>query len=458
MTEQNFEIISKRKVVQLSATFLVITLLFASCKKEESTIGDSLQGEGLNVVTSDTFSLITYSDELDSMESDETSVALLGAYNDPVFGQVDCGIVSQIRLSSQDPDFGELSDIVVDSVVLGLAYTAIKFYGNLDDLTVEVYEVTEDLVRDDQVYHTFKTPANTGTNLVLSGTEVITPDPIGQQIVGDDTLSAHLRINLDPLSIGDALANLNDNNGMATDEEFVNAFKGLYVKANTSALANGQGGVFYFSMENSLSNLTLYFHLLSEPGTPKEYVFNINNDAARYNQITYDRTGTVVESHLADPSSESEAFYTQSGAIWAVIEFPYLKDLYLDSTGNKDPKIINRAELILPIQDFTSDSFDPAANLFIARILDDKTSDFTLDYSLTSVLQGNTVTYDQANKEYRFIMTREIQAILNGERENSGFRVYTPSFFASSVERVVFNGTNSNLKDKPRLEITYTDY
>ena len=74
------------------------------------------------------------------------------------------------------------------------------------------------------------------------------------------------------------------------------------------------------------------------------------------------------------------------------------------------------------------------------------------------MLGGNTVTYDQTNKEYRFIMTREVQAILNGERANSGFRIYTPSFFASSVERVIFNGTNSNLKDKPRLEITYTDY
>jgi hypothetical protein len=458
MTEQNFEIISKRKVVQLSATFLVITFLFASCKKEETTIGDSLQGEGLNVVTSDTFSLITYSDELDSMESDETSVALLGAYNDPVFGGVDCGIVTQIRLSTQDPNFGALSDIVVDSVVLGLAYTGINYYANLDDITVEVYEVTEDLVRDDQVYHTFKDPANTGTNLVLSGTEVITPDPIGQQIVGDDTLSAHLRINLDPLTAGNTLVALNDNGSMATDAGFVDAFKGLYVKANASSLANGQGGVFYFSMENSLSSLTLYFHLLSDPGNAEKYVFNINNDAARYNKMDFDRTGTDVESLLVDPSLGSEAFYTQSGAIWAIVEFPYLSDLYLDSLGNKDPKIINRAELILPVQDFTADGFDPAVNLFIARILDDKTSDFTLDYSLTSVLGGNTVKYDQTNKEYKFTMTREVQAILNEERENSGFRIYTPSFFASSVERIIFNGTNSDLKNKPRLEITYTDY
>jgi hypothetical protein len=55
-------------------------------------------------------------------------------------------------------------------------------------------------------------------------------------------------------------------------------------------------------------------------------------------------------------------------------------------------------------------------------------------------------------------MTQEIQGILNGTRENTGFRVYAPSFFGSTIERVIFNGSQSSLKERARLEITYTDY
>ena len=108
----------------------------------------------------------------------------------------------------------------------------------------------------------------------------------------------------------------------------------------------------------------------------------------------------------------------------------------------------------MPVQDFELDGFDPSTSLFIARIIDNSVSDFTMDYGPTSDIPR----YDQTNKEFRFNLTFEIQAILNGDVENKGFRIYSPSFFASSVERIIFNGPDSPLKDKARLEVTYTDY
>jgi hypothetical protein len=458
MTHNNIEIISKRKVLKLSATFFISLMLLGSCKKEETTIGGGLISDDLNVVYLDTFSLITYSEEIDSMPSDETSVNLLGAYNDPVFGAVDCGIVTQLRLSSSNPTFAEnVADVVVDSLVLGLAYTGMNFYGNLDDITVEVYEITDALIREDKEYYTFTDPTTTGSDLVLAGTAIETPDHIGQVIVGADTLSAHMRINLDPTLLGDALVQLNGAGNMATDDQFVSAFKGLYIKVDAAGLGPNQGGVSYFSLENSLSSLTMYFHETSD-ATPKEYAFNINSAAARYNKITYDRSGTDVEALLNNKDLGQEKFYMQGSSIWAVVEFPHIMDLNKDSLGNEDKKIINKAQLVLPVQDFVADYYDPSSNLFIARSVDGNTSDFTLDYNLQSTLSGNTVYYDQDNKEFRFNMTLELQAILNGERENVPFRIYAPSFFASTIERVIFNGPNGTLKDKARLEITFTDY
>ncbi|MBD3639072.1 MAG: DUF4270 family protein [Crocinitomicaceae bacterium] len=455
MTNNKISIISKRRVVQLSATFFISLFVLWSCRKEETDVGQSLQGEGLDVTTIDTFSLITYTDELTPMPSDETAINLLGYYRDPVFGSVDCGIVTQVRLSSSNPSFSASpGDVIVDSVVMSLAYTGIKWYGNLDDITVEAYEITDDLIREDQQYHTSTTPNYIATNLVPIGEEVISPDVVSDvPLANGDTLAAHLRIRLDSTLLGDKLVSINEAGNMATDELFVNAFKGIYLKVNGSGLAVGQGGVLYFALESSLSKLTLYFHEVSDP-TLKEYDFPINSSAARYNKIDFGRAGTDVEAVLTDSTQGQDQFYTQAGSAWAIVHIPHIMDLNKDSLGDENKKIINKAELVLPVQDFEQDGFDPSTRLFIARVINDSISDFTRDYQSINALP----IYDQANKEFRFIMTLEIQGILNGTVANNGFRIYTTSFFASSIERTIFNGPESTLKDKARLEVTYTDY
>ena len=455
MTQNKISLISKRRVLKLSATFFISLFVLSACKKEETEIGSELQVDGLDVVTSDTFTVLTYTDELDSMYSDETAINLLGYYVDPVFGSVDCGIVTQVRLSASNPSFSSTpGEVIVDSVVLALGYSGLKWYGNLDDITVEVYEVTEDLIREDQDYFTWSDPVVSATNLVEPGSEVITPDPVAPvELANGDSLSPHLRIRLDTTLLGQNLVNINEAGNMTSDDNFLSQFKGLYIKVDGSNIVSGQGGVLYFALESSLSKMTLYFHTVSDPEL-QEYDFSINSSAARYNKITYDRTGTDVEAVLLDNSQGQDQFYCQAGASWGVIQFPYIMDLYKDSEGNEDRKIINKAVLVLPVQDYEPDPFNPSTALFIARIINKSVSDFTKDYPTVASIP----VYDSFNKEFRFTMTQEIQAILNGEIENNGFRIYPPSFFASSIERIIFNGPESTLKNKARLEITYTDY
>jgi hypothetical protein len=448
------EILIRRKVAKLSATFFCCVLILGACKKNDSNIGDGLSDEQLNVSKTDTFTIVSYSELVDSVESDETAIGLLGAYVDPVFGKVDCGTVLQITPSSINPDLGTTATTVVDSVVLSLKFTGLLFYGNPCDLTFEVYEITDDLVRDDQDYYAFQTPNHTGANIILAGSETQTPDPYSLVVVGDDTLSAHLRIPL-LTSVGDEFVADNSAGLFASEEVFIDNFKGLYVKVNSSSLSNGQGAVFYLSPEDAISGLTMYFH---DGPTAGEFSFLINSNTARYNQIQFDRTGTDVEALLADTSLGMNSFFMQAGAIRAVVKFPHIMD-FVGSGATFDPKIINRAELVLPVQDYTPDAYNPSRFLFITRIIDDKYSDFTVDYDIGSAFDGNNaVYYDPDKKEFRFQMTRELQHVLTGGGENVGYRIYPPSFFASSVERVIFNGQNTTLKDKPRLEITYTDY
>jgi hypothetical protein len=453
------QIVLGRKV-QLSATFFALMILFGACKKEESEIGSDLQGEGLGVSITDTFALVTYPELIDSMESDETSVNLLGAYNDPIFGGVNCGFVTQIVPEALTQSFPSLADLTMDSVVLSLRFASINYYANLEDITVEVYEIDDVLQRDDQTYYTFDTPTIVGSNLVLPGAETITPDFVKSVVVGTDTLSPQLRIHLDP-SVGlDLVAD--SQAGLMGSNFATSTFKGLYVRvavdddAPDFGLGAGEGTVLYFSLEELLSRMTIYYH--NTLGVYGDFDFNINSTCARYNLMEYDRSGTAIQAALDNPDLGQQAFYTQGGAIRAVVELPNITNFYTNAGGEFDPKIINRAVLILPIQDFQTDPFDPSTALFLARIVDAKLSTFTNDYGFGSSLSGNTVTYDEDNKEFRFSMTREIQGLLNGDFDNVGYRIYAPAFFASTVERIIFNGPDSDLKDRPRLEITYTDY
>jgi hypothetical protein len=450
------QIISKRKVFKLSATFFIATLTLTACKKEYSNVGDGLEDGSLSLNTVDTFTIRTYSELVDSIETDESSVNLLGAYNDPVFGKVDCGIVAQVRLSSNNPQLKDSSTavMVTDSVVLSFRFTSLSYYANLQPMTFEVYKITDDLKRDDQEYYTFTSPNYEPTNLVLSGSETFTPDVTSEQIIGSDSYPAHLRIHLDP-SFGMDLINASANGDLLDNTTFTSYLKGLYIKVNGTSLPIGQGTILYFVLENAVSNLSVFFHNAAD-NVLKEYTFEFNSAGARYNSISFDRSGTEVEAALADINKGNEAFYVQGSAIRSVVEFPYIMDFNYDSLGNWDPKIINKAILVLPVQDYSPGVFRPSGSLIIAKIIDDKISELTVD--VTGGIAGTGVVYNAEEKEYRFILTREIAGMLNGSRDLKGYRIYSSSFFGSTVERVIFNGPQSTLKERPRLEITYSNY
>ncbi len=442
-----------RKVVKLSATFFALIMVFSACKKEDSDIGSDLQNSELNLITTDTVTVLAYSDELEGLESDETSINLLGRYVDPVFGGVDCGIVTQILPEALTQDFPSMSEITMDSVVLAFRYSSINFYGEFDSLTLEVFEIDDALDREAE-YTTSDVPTILGDNLILDGHETIFPDFISDQIVGEDTLGPQLRIRLDP-SVGlDLVAD--SEAGLVGSDFATNTFKGLYIRTNMPGLNSGEGTVLYFALEDLLSKMTLYYR--NGAGVAERFDFDINSSAARYNSIAFDRSGTKIESILADSTLGEEAFYLQGGGVRAVVEFPHLKEFNKGPNGEYAPRIINQAVLVLPIQDFQPDPFDPSTRLFIARIVDDRISTFTADFGIGSSVSGNTVTYDEDNREFRFIMTREVEQILSGSIEQVGYRIHSPSFFASTIERVIFNGPKANLKDRARLEITYTEY
>ena len=314
---------SWRKVFGLSATFLMTLFILASCKKKESTLGNDILDPNslLNSTQVDTFQLTTFTIAEDSLISDNPAYAVLGSYNDPKFGKVNASFYTQVVLSGLNPNFGDLSSITVDSLVLGLEY--VDYYGELSPQTVEVYQLTEKL-HIDSTYYSFQHKAHSSTNLVVPGFETFTPKPNGETIIGEDTVDAQLRIRLNN-ALASQLINESASGGTnySSTENFKDYFKGLYVKVNNPIQSSGKGGVFYFNLNAPLSKMTIYY---TQDGENKTFDFLINSECADFNHVDIDNTGKPVQNVINDTVSGQTEFYAQAFKSRAVVAIPGLKN------------------------------------------------------------------------------------------------------------------------------------
>ena len=427
---------SWRKVFKLSATFLLLFFVFTSCKKKDSAAGKDLMNpeDLLNSAQVDTFTLNTFSIAEDSLISDNPAYAVLGSYNDPKFGTVNANFYTQLRLSGLNPNFGDVSTITIDSVMLGLEYAG--FYGEFSSQKVEVYEMTE-AINIDSVYYSFSTKTTTSTDLVEPGYGTFTPDPDGITVIGSDTVDTQLRIKLKN-SLGTQLINEAASGGtnFTSNENFLSYFKGLHVRVNNASQLAGKGGVFYFNLNDPLSKMTVYY---TQDGSQKTFDFLINSECADFNHVDIDNTGKPVQNVIDNPSSGQVEYYSQAFKSRAVVKMAGLKNLPTNA-------IIHKAELILPIQYQTGAKYLPPDELSVSAMINGKLSGI-----------GVFGLYDYAFKHYTVDVRNYMQALVSGQISTDEL-ILSPRLFITSAERVIFSGPYSTNKKKPKLVVTYTKF
>lgn len=427
---------SWRKVIRLSATFLFLLVLAISCKKRESKVGEGALNpdEFLSSAEVDTFQLTTFSIAEDSVISDDPLYALLGSYNDPRFGTVNANFYTQLRLSGLNPNFGDLSQLSVDSVVLGLEYAG--YYGDFSPQTVEVYELTES-IDTASTYYSFTTKTTSNKNLVEPGYGTFTPNPKGITVIGSDTVDTQLRIKLKN-ELGTQLINEASSGGtnFSSNENFLSYFKGLHVRVNNGLQASGKGGIFYFNLNDPLSKMTIYY---KQAGESKKFDLLINIECADFNHVEINNAGKFVDNVLSDTISGQKEYYAQAFKTRAVVKIPGIKKIPSNT-------IIQKAKLILPTQYQTGAKYEPPFELSVAIKVDGK---------LSSI--GVFGFYDYAFKHYTVDIRNYLQALVSGQ-EATDQLVLSPRLFITSSDRVIFNGPNSINKKKPKLVVTYTTF
>ena len=439
-----------------TALFLLggVVLTLASCKKTE---GDLLGGEVLpesdllNVVKTDTTKIIAYSVPEDSLRTDELAANLLGEYRDPLFGLVRATPYFQIRLGTFNPNFGNPSDLAIDSVVLSMVYTPGGEYGALDPQRFNVYELTQPIALD-SVYFTSSSVSMGSVDLVKPGFNVITPNVTDSvALISNASIQApQMRIRLDE-SFGWRFLNEPADGNLLDDDAFQNFFNGLAIVPDGGNPPSGYGGILSLDLEDIRSKVTIFYrNTLVGMEDTLTYDFLISNRSARAHKIDIDITGSAVEAQYSDTTLGEGVVYMQSiGGPKVFLQFPELENL-LDS-GDVS---INRAELIIPIADSLVENYFPHARFFALAVPEDGVGPGTFTQDL---FEGDTHVdgfWDPTVNVYRLKITRHVQQILSGAIKNTGLFLI-PGEASTSPNRTPLIGPGA-IGKKLKLELTFT--
>lgn len=281
--------------VVAGAIVIVLTLSMLSCEDDISNVGSGLLDTGSNA-NATYVDLIAYNTNADSIRSDAKVLqnAILGVYEEPVFGRTKARFISQARLGSLNPDFGANptmdsvlltipvfvksgdDDVVIDTTKIFTApedsndpdtlrikrtYTLDSIYGKTDlPMTLQAREVGEYLLSQDTMY--FSNPALRARDQIeilpnVLGTVQVTNKITTTEIKASNSTSttvpsAVITVKLDKdyfkqKFIDNGGSNLND------QASFIrNLFRGIEL-----SVAEEQGFLFNFN-QNGMA-LTMYY-------------------------------------------------------------------------------------------------------------------------------------------------------------------------------------------------------
>lgn len=429
---------------------LLFSMALAGCSGEYDNPGGIIPPEDLlNAIYTDTTSIKAHIEKDDTVYTSTSNRGMLGSYYDPVFGRTSSSFFTTFNTGYNQILSGGQG--IVDSVVLVLRADGV--YGDATKYNsyqvAEVYEVTDKIPvpgDDDNGYSSYNLN-DFHYNPVPIGVQGFAP-----QFFTFNNEPAQLRIRLNN-SIGERFMQL-DTIKPDTIQHFL---KGIYVKISDNTInsqAPKQGAICYFNLASDVSKIVIYLHT---PSIPTSFPLNLvssgsgNVHFSVYKHQFNTSTDPGFSTKLSDTTDASVQYlYAQSlQGIRTHIRFPGLMNL-IDTQS----VIINKAELIIPVDDINQDLtlYPPSANILTYRYTDDGLiQPFTdLSYSYYDSY------YDSDNKQFRVVITQYLQKIISGDIPNDGFYLDIPIGNKNTdAYRVVFHSPQHATRPM-KLNLIYT--
>ncbi|NEM96312.1 DUF4270 family protein [Pontibacter burrus] len=415
--------------------FFFSLALLASCE-DPSDIGLDLQDENqIGTFYTDTLTInsgtVLQTDSILSFNQDR---AVLGGYLDPVAGSVKAAIFTELALGGNDLNFGE--NPLLDSVTLTLDYDLI--YGGVgQQLSFSVHRLTEGFQEKASYFTNSSIPYGSSLGSITFKPELLT-EIVDTANKTERSFYRLPKLHLDR-AFGQELLNQSNKDPLKNQVKFSQYLKGLAIvptEASPRVLIAANLG--------SNSKVVLYFKNGTDT-TRKSHTFFFSGNGARdFSRITADRTGTALENlqknaFLPSEAVNGETYLQSSTQLLTKLTIPHL-DKLKEKYGNI---VINRAELVLPIKNGTTNTIKPPSKLAMYyangnRIKENSSGiELTVPKDLAFAVNSNNypaeLTYNTKLNQYTVNLTAYVQAILLGQLPNSSIIVAPARFSAAGT-------------------------
>ncbi|MDO8999327.1 MAG: DUF4270 family protein [Bacteroidota bacterium] len=456
------------KIIKNTGLLFIFLLALTACKKDHSILGVDVQPEidAINATHCDTAIISGYTLGYDSIPSYNDNLKFLGSNQDPTFGRTDVGLYLNANIPNgiTSTTFGDDANLVSAEIVL--VVNTLNFVG--DQSTALTYSVfaLDSALNTSRLYYSDNTKLH-NKNLILA-THTTSYSALDGKLV--------LRI---PIDFNYAKSILNNPQYLVDNGTFLSYYKGFYITAAGSNLnpVSAQGVITKFNLEDVTSGFYLHY----QHGTPSatkqdiDYKFNFSGtNAVRFNTIKYqsNQGGNYILNQQLQGNTilgQQNLFLKGIGGTKINLQIPFLD--HLKNYSDSFPIAINRAEFVFNV--------DPSFASIVGNgyyFTPPKLALLPLDSlgkEAYAVDQLNSTdfgryggTFDEANNRYVFNIARHVQAILNKQRKNYGFRLVVADPAGSIVvrrdnyaERVVLVGSNNaNTALRPKFNLSFIKY
>lgn len=369
----------------------------------------------------------------DSLTSERRNPVLIGSSVDDVFGNQQASLATQLRLTSNDVDFG--NSVKLDSAVLLLKYHS--YFGDTTTLqNLKVYELTKDLYYDSVYY----------SNMDLSG-YFDQNNPVGERSFYPAPSSDSLTVRLDEV-FGQMILDA-DTSHLKDPASFLDFMKGLYI--TTDEVSSG-GAISSFDVAGGKSRVTLYYSNIEDDSLSYEIL--INDNCSWINSYKHNYENVNLNQVINDSLYSHDVAYLQGiSGLRAGLQITFSDSLLAAAERGI---AINKAELVLPVAtEYVNDIRVNPTFLAVYRINDDGTNDFIEDIFLGEEYYDGG--YHSDKDAYVFNIVRHIQNLLNPEPtsviENRGLFLVVNEARTNANSLVL---KNQDGKNAAHLNIIYT--
>lgn len=432
--------------------FLFITL-FTSCQTDnldgDFVIGSDYLSINNKVLLIDTLTVDVSTINFDSLVTSNQSRILIGNYTDPILGKVKSE--SYLELTPDTYNLGSSSDTetvnyVFDSIAMILKYDRYYYGDTTKTQTLNIHQLTQKIkpnIDDDSFYNN-----STLTHYSNSiGSRTFYPRPIGKDSVN---------IQMDA-SFGKNLFDKLKNNAFTSSDEFNDYFRGIVIKPSTANSSNVVG----FTTACVMRMYYRQANANSEETYTKD--FKIADLTKQFNNISLDKTGTIIENlpdsrgKLSSELTNNSAFVQSGTGVACRIDFPFIKQLkYISEKG----AIVDAELIIKPIKNSASALYPIKDSLQVYECDHlNRISKILTNSDGSQMLAKLNNTPDEFNENIGY--TINIGSFLHQEMKktyaNKSSLILTFPNISKGVNRIVL-GNQKNAENKLKLKIYYISY